>query len=218
MGDTPPTQPAATWRCPGGRLALRPQPWVGVDGEAESGRESPSVGIRPPPRLLCVLAGPAGRHPHPCLTPLHLLPSHPVPPTAAPLPSLLSPLGLPGSSDLASFPTSPLALYSPHPSPSVLPKKSATLLASLPFSPPYGSLHLADQACAFLPEAPPPFLPLPGVPSLPPHPWRLVPLLGLPDPGKPSEDVQVRGSLVAPGSPMRGRRHTPIQKGGGKGQ
>lgn len=123
MGDTPPTQPAATWRCPGGRLALRPQPWVGVDGEAESGRESPSVGIRPPPRLLCVLAGPAGRHPHPCLTPLHLLPSHPVPPTAAPLPSLLSPLGLPGSSDLASFPTSPLALYSPHPSPSVLPKK-----------------------------------------------------------------------------------------------
>lgn len=65
----PGTAPAAaTRRCPKGRLALRPQPWVGADGEAESGREgplgeSPSVGIRPPPRLPSVVLLAAARTP-----------------------------------------------------------------------------------------------------------------------------------------------------------
>lgn len=89
---TPDTAPAATTRtCPGGRLALCPQPWVGVDGEAESGREgplgeSPSVGFRPPPRLPSVLLA-ATRTPSdpPACPALSSCPSHRCPAALLPL-------------------------------------------------------------------------------------------------------------------------------------
>lgn len=207
-GDTPPTQPPRLQpgRAPGGAWPSAPSPGSGwterlsQEGRARWGRAPPwASGPHPVSRLSSWLP------PAPRLTPLPVLPSHPVPPTAAPLPFSLSPssalpplvpphLWLPECPIASHLPSQPPALP-----PSGLPRNSATPLASLLLIAPHRPLRLRDHSCGSLLESPPPRLPLPEVPGLPPHPLPPAPLLRPPDPGKPREDVQrvTRG----PGSP-----------------
>lgn len=112
-------------------------------------------------------------------------------PLALPGPCLLSPSSVPllepGFLALSGDPTSPAFLSGP-------PLTVTLLLCTLVFS--------CSSPCCLGP-APPPHL-------------GLRPFPRLPNPGKPRGDAQVRGLLVAPGSPES--QVAPTQNGDGKGQ
>lgn len=167
MGDTPPARPPQLPLDPEEPEVTVPPPpsprsrqaeRLSQGGRTRWGRAPPWASGPHPVSCLSSWLGCAGCHPHPHLTLLCVLPSHPVPPTATPLP--LSPLSSAFSSasvplaarpNLLSPPTSLVSptLFPRQPCPGPLP----------PLSPPScSSLHTGPLACVTIrPESPPHF-------------------------------------------------------------
>ena len=227
MGDTPPARPPQLPLDPEEPEVTVPPPpsprsrqaeRLSQGGRTRWGRAPPWASGPHPVSCLSSWLGCAGCHPHPHLTLLRVLPSHPVPPTATPLPlSLLSSAFSSASVPLAArpnLPSPPTSLVSPtlFPPPA-LPRATATPLTSLLLIPIHWSLSLRDHSSGVSA----PFPPLPVVPGLPPHPLSAGPSSLSPRPWEAQWGCPGQRVTGGPWEPrMKGHRCTLIQKGGGK--